>query len=306
MLEKFRKKYSSYWQLYLFLLLPVIVTILFSYMPMVGIQLAFRKYNFKGGVWGSPWVGFANFRKFFTSYQFKRTIINTFRISIYSLIAGFPFPIIFALMLNTLMHFRFKKFAQTITYIPHFISTVVLVGMIMQVFHNTVGIYGTLMEAITGEKPADIFASANAFLHLYVWSGVWKGFGWGSILYLAVLTNVSPELLEAAEIDGASRFQRVINIEFPILVPTIVIQFILRMGDIMNIGFEKVFLMQNDLNLRVSEIISTYVYKQGIGGGSAADYAYATAIGLFNSLINLILIITVNKLARKHGETSLW
>jgi len=306
MLQRLLKKYKPYWQLYLFLLLPVTVIIIFNYIPMFGIQLAFKKFDFAGGIWNSPWIGLANFQKFFKSYLFKRTIVNTLRISVYSLIAGFPFPIIFALALNSMAHARLKKAVQLITYLPHFISTVVLVGIIMQVFHNTIGAYGTIVKALTGEKPPDLFAKANSFLHLYVWSGVWKSFGWGAILYLAVLTNVNPELLEAAEIDGANRFQRVIHIDFPVLVPTIIIQFILRMGDLMSVGFEKVFLMQNDLNLRVSEIISTYVYKQSIGGGSAADYGYATAIGLFNSVINFILIVLVNKAAKKFGETSLW
>jgi putative aldouronate transport system permease protein len=300
------KKLATYWQLYLFLLLPLASVLLFSYLPMAGIQLAFKKYDFRGGIWGSPWVGLAHFKRFLSSYQFWRTTTNTLRISVYSIIAGFPFPIIFAVALNSLTNARFKKAVQTITYIPHFISTVVLVGMILQMFHNTVGIYGTIGRALTGNKPPDIFASASSFLHLYVWSGVWKGFGWNSIIYLAVLTNVSPELLEAAEIDGANRFQRAIYIDYPTLVPTIVIQLILRLGDLLSVGFEKVFLMQNDLNLRYSEIITTYVYKQGIGGGSAADYSYATAIGLFNSVISLVLIIIVNKVARTYGETSLW
>jgi putative aldouronate transport system permease protein len=306
MFEKIGKKYLPHWQLYLFLVPPLISIIVFSYLPMAGVQLAFKKYTFLGGVWGSPWIGINNFKKFFGSYQFVRTLGNTLRISIYSIVAGFPFPIIFALALNSMASGKIRKAIQAITYIPHFISTVVLVGIIMQVFHNIVGVYGTIGRYITGEKPPDLFASAEAFLHLYVWSGIWKSFGWSSILYLAVLTNVSPELLEAAEIDGANRFKRVLHIDFPVLVPTVVIQLILRMGELMSVGYEKVFLMQNDLNLRFSEVISTYVYKQGIGGGAAADYAYATAIGLFNSVVSLLLVITVNKIAKTFGETSLW
>jgi putative aldouronate transport system permease protein len=305
-LQSLTKKYAPYWQLYLFLLAPLVSIIIFNYLPMAGVQLAFRKYTYAGGIWSSPWIGFNNFKRFFGSYQFSRTLVNTLRISVYSILAGFPFPILFALALNSMTAGKLKKTIQTVTYIPHFISTVVLVGMIMQFFHNIVGVYGTIGRFLTGAKPPDLFASASAFLHLYVWSGVWKSFGWSSILYLAVLTNVSPELTEAAEIDGANRLKRAIHIDFPVLVPTIVIQLILRLGELMGVGFEKVFLMQNGLNLRYSEIISTYVYKQGIGGGAGTDYSYATAIGLFNSVVGLVLIVTVNKIARTLGETSLW
>ena len=304
--KSLKAKYRPYWQLYLFLLLPLIYIIIFAYVPMAGIQLAFRKHDISLGIWRSPWVGWKNFQKFLNSYQFNRVFFNTLRLSFYSIVASFPFPIIFALSLNSITRLRFKKVVQTITYMPHFISVVVIVGMMMQIFHPLNGLYGQLMEALTGQPPADLFASPAAFPHLYIWSGIWQNFGWNSIIYVAALTNVSHELHEAAEVDGASRFRRVLHIDLPALLPTITIMLILRTGSIMSVGFEKAFLMQNDLNLRVSEIISTYVYKQGLGSGASSDYAYATAIGLFNSVINLVMLSLVNKSARKLSETSLW
>ena len=301
-----RKKYGRYWQLYLFLLLPVIYIIIFSYIPMTGVQIAFKKFNYLGGIWGSPWVGFENFRKFFNSYMFTRVIGNTLRISIYDIIAGFPFPIIFALCLNTIEHKHIKKFVQTVTYMPHFISVVVIVGMLMQIFHPMNGIYGIIVKALTGNQAADLFGKPDAFPHLYVWSGIWQSFGWSSIIYVAALTSVPEELYEAARIDGASRFKMVLHVDLPALAPTITILLILRLGSIMSLGFEKAWIMQNNLNLRTSELISTFVYKQGLAAGGPTDFSYAAAIGLFNSLVNLALIIIVNRVARKLSDTSLW
>ncbi len=301
-----KKRLKRNWQCYVFLLLPVAYVLIFHYYPMLGVQIAFKKYTFKDGIWGSAWVGMKNFNKFFGSMMFRRTLTNTIRLSLYSILAGFPFPICFALALNSVENMPLRKTIQTVTYIPHFISTVVMVGMIMQVFHNTVGLYGTLGRLLTGSKPPDLFASPTAFVNMYVWSGVWKTFGWSSILYIACLGNVSVELMEAAEIDGANRLQRVWHIEVPALLPTIIIQLILRMGSIMSVGFEKAFLMQNDLNLRVSEVISTYVYKMSLGATTKADYSFSTAIGLFNSVINLFFVVTVNQISRKVSDTSLW
>jgi putative aldouronate transport system permease protein len=259
-------------------------------------------------MWGSPWADdiWKYFKQFFVTPAFKRALPNTLAISVGTLIISFPVPIILALLLNQLTSKRYKKIVQTTLYAPHFISTVVMVGMIMQVFHNTVGLYGTLGRLLTGSKPPDLFASPTAFVNMYVWSGVWKTFGWSSILYIACLGNVSVELMEAAEIDGANRLQRVWHIEVPALLPTIIIQLILRMGSIMSVGFEKAFLMQNDLNLRVSEVISTYVYKMSLGATTKADYSFSTAIGLFNSVINLFFVVTVNQISRKVSDTSLW
>ena len=292
------------WRLYVFLLIPVAYILIFAYYPMLGIQIAFKKYSAVGGIWGSKWVGLANFQKFFKSYQFQRVLANTLRLSLYSLVFGFPVPILFALLANTVNSARYKKITQTIVNLPHFISVVVLVSMVNQVFGSRTGLYGLIGQALTGSYPPDLFADANSFQHLYIWSGVWQNLGWNAIIYIAALTSVSPDLHEAAQIDGASRLQRVIHIDFPSILPTIVIMLILRVGQIMNIGFEKTFLMQNSLNLARSEVISTYVYKQGLTGKT--DFSYSTAINLFNSVINMVLITSVNWISRKVGETSLW
>lgn len=294
------------WQIYVFLLLPLAYLFLFAYYPMTGLQLAFKKFDMKLGIWESPWVGFDQFAKFFRSPYFKIIIPNTLKISLYSLLAGFPFPIIFALLLNTVRSARFRKTVQTITYLPHFISVVVLVGMLTQLLNPVTGIYGSIGMRLLGAYPPDILGQASAFIHLYVWSGVWQGFGWGSIIYMAALTSVSAELHEAAEIDGASRFQRLRYIDFPSILPTATIMLIMNSGQIMSVGYEKVFLMQNQLNLSESEVISTYVYKIGIGSSSIPDYSYGTAIGLFNSVINLLLLMLVNQISRRLSETSLW
>lgn len=222
-----------------------------------------------------------------------------------SIAIGFPFPIIFALLLNTIENLRFKKAVQTITYMPYFISTVVLVGIMMQVFNVNYGLYGQIYKLFTGEKATDLFASANGFVNLYTWSGVWQDFGWSSIMYLAALASVPQEQHEAAMVDGATRLQRIIHVDFPAILPTIVIMLILRTGSVMNVGFEKTFLMQNDLNLTVSEVISTYEYKRGLGYGGT-DFSLSTTIGLFNSTINLLLLTIVNFISRKLGDTSLW
>jgi putative aldouronate transport system permease protein len=272
---------------------------------MLGIQLAFKRFSIRQGIFGSPWVGLDHFKRFFASYQFKRIIINTLRISIYHLFAGFPIPIIFALLLNTMRAEKFKKVLQMITYIPFFISTVVLVGMLFQIFNPRMGIYGVLYTMITRKEAPDILSSPYSFPHLYVWSGIWQGMGFSSIIYVAALAAVDPEQHEAALIDGATRLQRVFYIDFPALLPTITIMLILAMGGIMSVGFEKVYLMQLDLNLRTSEIISTYVYKTGLASGNG-DFSYATAIGVFNSLVNFILLVSVNTVVKKISNSSLF
>ena len=293
-------------QLYWFMLLPVVYIIMFHYVPMLGLQIAFKDFQPRSGIWGSEWVGLSNFRKFFTSYQFKRVVPNTIILSAMSIAASFPIPILYALMLNSLRAERFKKITSTITNMPHFISTVVLVGILMQLFNARTGLYGTIMMNITGSYPQDLFKSPSNFRQLYVWSGVWQSFGWDSIIYTAALAGVSPDLHEAAQIDGATRFQRVLHIDFPSILPTIIIMLILRCGSVMTIGFEKVFLMQNSLNLSASEVISTYVYKVGLAANGNTDYSYSTAIGMFNSLINLVLISSVNWIAGRTGGNSLW
>ena len=294
------------WQLYLFLLLPVIYVVVFSYIPMGGLVIAFKDYKVRKGIWGSDWIGLENFIRFFRSYQFFRVLKNTLILSLYSIIVSFPIPILFALMINSVRNEKFKKITQTIVNMPHFISTVVMVGILFSVFHNRTGLYGNFMHAITGSYPADLFASTSNFRHMYVWSGVWQNFGWNSIIYSAALAGVDPTYHEAAQIDGASRFKRIIYVDLPAIVPTIITMLILRMGSVMSIGFEKVYLMQNNLNLSASQIISTYVYQVGLSASGSGDFAYATAIGMFNNIINFILVVTVNKISKTVSETSLW
>ena len=303
---KLRKIFRRDWQLYVFMLIPLIWVIIFCYAPMFGAQIAFRKYQPRLGIWDSPWVGFYQFKKFFNSYQFSRVMMNTVVISLYTILCSFPLPIIFALVLNSTRSRKFRTVTQTIVTMPHFISVVVLVGILLQIFNSRTGVYGTLMESITGAYPEDLFSKPANFRHMHVWSGVWQQFGWNSIVYIAALAAVSPELHEAAQIDGASRFQRMLHVDLPAILPTITIMLILRMGSVMTIGFEKVYLMQNSLNLTASEIISTYVYKVGLSSAGTTDLSYSTAIGLFNSAINLVLISVTNFIARKLGGNGLW
>jgi len=294
-------------QLYLLLLLPLIYILIFYYWPMYGVQIAFRNYRPRAGILGSEWVGLKWFKKFLTNYNFKQVFLNTLYLSLYSIAVGFPLPIILALMLNTVRNEGFKKFTQTITYVPHFISVVVLVAMINQIFNPIGGLYGTLFRLFGGEGyPYDFRSLASSFRHLYVWSEVWQELGWNTIIYIAALGSVSPELHEAAKIDGATRWQRVVHIDFPAILPTACIMLILRCGSVMTIGFEKVFLMQSNLNITTAEVISTYVYKVGLG--SSSDFSYGTAVGLFNSVINCVMLIFVNLFCKKatDNEVSLF
>jgi len=304
--KRIRTAWKRDWQLYLFMLLPVIYIIIFAYVPMAGLQLAFRKYTAQGGIWGSPWIGLDNLTKFINSYQFERVVSNTLILSFYGLACMQVIPICFALIINTIEKPRFKKVTQTIVNLPHFISIVVLVGMLMQVFNSRTGIYGIVYETITGQYPSDLFGKLDAFRHLYIWSTVWQNFGWQSIIYIAALAGVEAQLHEAAQIDGASRVQRIWHVDLPHIMPTIMILLIMGIGNIMSVGFEKAYLMQNSLNLKHSELISTYVYRIGLSGIGKTDFSYATAIGLFNAVINLALILGANVFSRHVTETSLW
>lgn len=288
-----KKQILARWQLYLLLLLPLIYIAVFAYVPMGGLVIAFKKYNVRQGIWGSEWVGLDNFVKFFTSYKFPIIMKNTLMISLYSLAVSFPIPIIFALLLNAMLGKRYKKAIQTITYVPYFISTVVMVGLIFQVLNNRSGIYGSLYTMLTNKTAPNILADGKLFKHVYVWSGVWQSTGYSAIIYIAALAGVDQSLHEAAEIDGASRFQRLLYIDVPTILPTASIMLILAVGNIMNVGFEKVLLMQNNLNLNYSEIISTYVYKVGLASG-INDFSLSTAISMFNSVINFILLMIAN------------
>lgn len=300
-----QKQLYHHRQLYVLLILPLVYIIVFNYLPMLGISIAFTKYTPRTGLFGGDFIGLANFNKFIHSYQFKRVVPNTIRLSVYSLVAGFPMPILLALMLNSLRSEKWKRIIQNITYIPHFISTVVLVGMLMQLFNTRTGIYASLCNYFTNTAPRDLLGDPTVFSHLYVWSGIWQNMGWSAIIYIAALTGIDQQLHEAAVIDGASRWQRVLHIDLPGIIPTIIIMLIMRFGSVMTVGFEKVYLMQNNLNLASSEVISTYVYKVGLSE-SGGNFSYATAIDLFNSIINFTLLLIVNTISRKVGEMSLW
>ena len=292
------------WQLYLILAGPIAYFVIFHYLPMYGAQIAFREFIAVRGIWGSPWVGFDQFLKFFRSYQFARVVGNTIGIAAYTLAAGFPIPIILALLINNSEARRFKKTAQMVTYAPHFISTVVLVGLILQFLSPRFGAVNALIKAL-GLEPIMFMGEPGLFKSVYVWSGIWQEAGWGTIIFLAALAGIDPTLHEAAIVDGATKLQRTWHIDLPGILPTAVVVLILRVGQLMNVGFEKVFLMQNPLNLQSSEIIQTYVYKIGIASNLPA-YSYSTAIGLFNSVINLALIVLVNEIAKRVSDTSLW
>ncbi len=290
------------WELWMFVLPGMVITFVFSYVPLYGLQIAFRRYSAKKGIWGSPWVGLEYFIRFFESPYFWTTLRNTFLLSIYSLIAGFPIPIILALMLNSFSHKRYRKVIQTVTYAPNFISTVVMAGMLILFLSPRIGIVNELLS-VFGIPSINFMAEKGMWRHIYVWSGVWQNTGWNSVIFFAALAGVSPEFHEAAVVDGASKFQRLLYIDFPAILPTATILLILNCGSILSIGFEKAFLLQNDLNLSVSEIISTYVYKVGL---RQMDMSYSTAIGLFNSAVNAGMLILVNWTANKLSGTSLW
>ena len=290
------------WLLYAFLLPVLVSVILFCYWPMYGLQIAFKDYTFAKGFSGSEWVGLKWFIRFFNTPRFWLIIKNTLTISIYAFIVGFPFPIILALILNNVKNAKWKKFAQTITYMPHFISVVVLVGMMNVMFSPRSGLVNTMLGWI-GIDPIYFMGNPDYFRHMYVWSGVWAGMGWGSIIYMAALAGVDPSLHEAAMIDGANKIQRVWHIDLPTIVPTMSIMLIMSFGKVMSVGYEKVYLMQNSLNLNTSEVISTYVYKMGILNN---QQSYSSAIGMFNNVINFILVITMNKVVKKLSGSGLW
>lgn len=298
------KRLSRHWQLYLVLLIPVALLIIFSYGPMYGVQIAFKDFKVRQGIWGSEWVGMKHFNNFWGTYNFKRLITNTLTLSVYSLIAGFPIPILLALMLNECGNLKYKKAVQMITYAPHFISTVVMCSIVLLVVTSANnGILNNMLAALGATERVDFITKPNYFAHIYVWSGVWQSMGYGSIIYIAALAGIDPSLHEAAMVDGASKIKRIWHIDIPGIMPTITILLILNVGSLMNVGYEKVLLLQNDLNMSASDIIATYVYRQGL---EAAQYSFSSAVGLFNSVVNTILLVTVNFITKKLGETSLF
>ena len=290
------------YQLYIMMLPVVVYLFIFAYIPIYGVQIAFKDYNVGQGILGSPWVGFDNFTRFFRSFQFWNVLKNTLVLSLYGLIAGFPIPILLALMVTQVRREGFKKFVQTVTYAPHFISEVVVVGMLFIFLSPTSGIVNIRLGKL-GVQAVNFLAEPSMYKHLYVWSGVWQGAGWGSIIYIAALSAVSPELYEAARIDGASKFQQIVHIDFPSILPTATILLIMNAGSIMNQGAQKAFLMQTGTTAASQEIIATYVYKVGL---IQNQFSYSSAIGLFNNIINIILLVTVNTVSRRLSENSLW
>ena len=290
------------WGLYLLLLPAVILMICFTYIPMFGIVIAFKDFTPAAGIFGSPWAGWKYFQEYFNSYQFWPTIKNTLIISLYTILVTFPLPIVVALMCNQITSAKYKKFFQVSTYLPHFISTVVMCGMIILFLSPSVGVINNIVQFFGGD-PVNFMAKKEYWRHIYVWTGIWQGMGWSSVIYFAALSGISPELHEAAKCDGATKLQLIRHIDLPSIMPTATVLLIMNCGSILSIGFEKAYLLQNDLNLNVSEIISTYVYKVGLINN---DMSYSTAIGLFNTLVNLVMLLIVNKAADKLSGNSLW
>lgn len=300
-IKEMKTKLKKSRQLYLFVLPAFLIILIFSYVPMYGVIIAFKDYMPSLGIFESPWVGFKHFQRFFDSYYFWDLMKNTLGISLYSLIVGFPLPIILALALNEIKDGAFKKITQTVTYAPNFIAVVVMVGMVIAFLSPSTGIINHFLDFI-GVGRINFMTEPRWFKTIYVLSGVWQGTGWGSVIYLAALSGVDTQLHEAATIDGASRLQRVWYINIPTIMPTMVILLIMSFGSLMSVGFEKIILMQNPLNMESSNVIATFVYQQGL---LDAQYSFAAAVGLFNSLINSILLILVNGIAKRLSDSSL-
>lgn len=295
------KNIREHWELYLIMLVPMAFLLVFSYYPMYGAQIAFKDFKIRAGIWGSPWVGFKHFQAFFNAYDFWRLIQNTLTISIVSLLIGFPAPIILAIALNECKRSGFKKLVQMSTYAPYFISTVVLVSM-MNIILAQDGIINNFLEGL-GLFKVNFLGDPDLFKYVYSISGTWQSAGYSAVIYIAALSGVDPQLHEAAIIDGANKVQRIYHIDIPCILPTAVILLILNMGSILNVGFEKTFLMQNSMNISRSDVISTYVYRLGLIN---AQYSFSTAVGLFNSVVGLTLTVAANGIARRLGDTSLW
>ena len=295
------KRMLKHYQFYLLLLPAIVYIIIFNYVPMYGVQIAFKNYKMSLGIMGSKWVGFKHFADFFGSYYFWTLLRNTLVVSFYSLAVSFPIPIIVALIINELKG-NYKRTVQTILYAPHFISTVVLVGMMYAMFSPSMGVVNTILENF-GLERIYFMGDPKYFRHLFVWSGVWQSMGWSAIIYIAALSGVDPGLHEAAAIDGATRIQRIIHINIPCIAPTIIIMLIMRLGQIASVGYEKAYLLQTNMNLETSEIISTYVYKRGLVNN---NYSFSTAVGLFNNLVNIALLLIANNISKKFSETSLF
>ena len=297
-----KRKIKSNIPLYVLLFPSIILLIMFAYIPMLGLVIAFKDYSPANGILNSPWAGFKYFTQFFSSVQFGTTMMNTLKISIYSILVGFPLPILLALLCNQLRTGKFKKVFQVTTYLPHFISTMVMCGMIILFLSPNSGLIANIFKSLGWTMP-NLLSKPDSFAGVYVWSDVWQHIGWDSIIYLAALSAIDPTYYEAATMDGASRMQKILNIDLPLLLPTAMILLILRAGSLLSIGFEKVLLLQNPLNLAGSEVISTYVYKVGMQN---FQYSYSTAIGLFNTVVNLIILLSVNWFSKRYTKTGLF
>lgn len=301
--QRFKKEWSKNKYIYLLTIPVVAYFLIFSYGPMYGIVMAFQDYNIVDGISGSQFIGFDNFIRFFESHYFWRLLKNTLLLSVNNIIWGFPAPIILALLLNEVKSKHFKKAVQTITYLPHFISAVVVCGMLHQ-FLSRDGFITSILASLGLVEQTNLLAVKEYFRTIYVSSGIWQEIGWGTIIYLAALSGVDEQLYEAGAIDGANRFRQLINITLPSIMPTIIMMFILRVGSVMSVGFEKIILLYNPQTYETADVLSTYVYRYGLGG--SFDYGYTTAIGLFTSVVNFVIVITANKISRKVSEVALW
>ncbi len=309
MQEKQKKSYmqrlwinmKQHKELYIMIIPVLVYFLVFHYQPLYGLTIAFKNFSFRDGIWGSPWAGFTHFESFFGSYYFWRLLRNTLTISVGDLLFGFPIPIILAILMNEVTNKHFKKGVQTITYLPHFISIVVVCGILKE-FLSLGGPVNAILTSM-GYDPINFFAQGKLFAPIYISSGIWQHMGWSSIIYLSALTNVDPQLYEAAKIDGAGKMKQIFKITIPSIMPTIIIMFILKIGNLMSLGSEKILLLYNETIYEYADTISTFVYRKGL---LDADYSYAAAVGLFNSVINFILLISVNQISKKMSESSLW
>lgn len=300
--QRFMRDMRINWKLYL-LFLPVLLHyIIFAYGPMYGATIAFKDYSPIKGIMGSSWIGFKHFIDFFTSREFNRVFFNTLNISFVTLIFSFPAPILLALMINEVQNMRWKKLVQTVTYMPHFISLVVICGII-RTFITDTGIITSFLNSLGLVPKSDLLGIKEYFVPIYVISGIWQEIGWGSIIYLSALSGVSQELYEAASIDGAGRIRQLFAVTLPEIAPTIVVMLILRIGSLMSVGFEKIILLYNPLTYETADVISSYVYRRGL---LEFNYSYSTAVGLFNAVINMTLLVTANTINRKINNSSIW
>lgn len=295
------KRIRRHKQLYLVILVPMAFVFVFRYMPMYGLQIAFKDFFIMKGIWGSPWVGLRHFKLFFTSYHFSRLLLNTIGLSVYSIIAGFLPPIILAIALNESRNMVFKKTVQMVVYAPYFLSTVIVTSMLLQIL-SLLGILNKVI-GIIGIGPIQFLGEPGLFKSIYVWSGIWQYAGYNAIIFLAALAGINPELYEAARVDGANKWQQVWNIDVPGILPTAIILLILATSRVLNVGFEKVLLLQNPMNMQSSDVIDTFIYRMGLVN---FEYSYSTAVGLFKSVVNLAILAIVNSIARRVSETSLW